>query len=484
MAELIDRSETRFRDLLSEVKRRSDRLTNIFLASYFGVGVYLATYYDTWLIAFGVGGMAIGAYYAAKLLLPGSTLYQYVLSGVVGVFMAQFIYQMHGLFEMHFFAFIGSTILITYQNWRLQIPLAGVVVVHHAGFGYLQYMGAPSVFFTELDYMSLGTFIIHTVLASVIFFLCGLWAYTFRKSSMAQMEQSFAIGKLEEANQQKEVLLSMSNDLQFSNDRNKDMTDSIQYTQRLQQALVPDAGELNGYFAESFVINKPQSIVGGDFFWFHPIGDEMLVACVDCTGHGVPGAFMSIIAIDLLNKLAREHSDQPPAVMLELLDAELDRSIGLYKKGGVLDGMDMVLCRIDLKKERLQFAGAMNSIIVASPSGVTLHKGSSYGLGAYIETSRKKFETREVRFTEGDMLYMFSDGYIHQFGGPLNKKLKTSGLVEILKGVHDLPTEQQHGKLVRAFEDWKGAVHQTDDVLLAGIQLKRASAVSAASQAA
>jgi len=129
----------------SEIKIRSDKLMNYFLIGFFLVGMIFALFYDTWLIAFGVGGLSLLAYYSVKIALPDSTLYQYVLSAVLAIFMAQFIYQMHGLFEMHFFAFIGSAILITYQKWKLQIPLALVVVVHHASLGYLQNIGVPNV---------------------------------------------------------------------------------------------------------------------------------------------------------------------------------------------------------------------------------------------------------------------------------------------------------------------------------------------------
>src|ERR1700754_2938754 len=124
---------------------------NYFLAFYFVVGLGLALFYDTWLVAIGVGGICIVAYYSTKLLLPDSDLYQYVLSAILGIFMAQFIYQMHGLFEMHFFAFISSAVLITYQNWKLQIPLVLVVVVHHGAFAYMQNSGVNGIFFTELD---------------------------------------------------------------------------------------------------------------------------------------------------------------------------------------------------------------------------------------------------------------------------------------------------------------------------------------------
>ena len=190
---------------LLEVKKRSDRLINYFLASYFICGIFFAFYYDTWLIAVGVGGLSLLAYYGVKIALPGSNLYQYVLSAVFGIFMAQYIYQMHGMFEMHFFAFIGSAILITYQNWKLQIPMVLVVVIHHSVFGYLQNSGMDEIYFTQLDFFGLNTFIIHVLLAAVIFFICGLWAYQLRKSNQ---EVEVARKAAEQANHAKSVFLA------------------------------------------------------------------------------------------------------------------------------------------------------------------------------------------------------------------------------------------------------------------------------------
>jgi signal transduction histidine kinase len=169
---------------------------NYFLISFFLVGVLFAFFYDTWLIAIGVGGLSLVAYYSAKIALPDSSLYQYVLSAVLGIFMAQFIYQMHGLFEMHFFAFIGSAILITYQKWRLQIPILIVVVVHHASLGYLQDSGISNVYFTQLDYFPLQTFIIHVLLAAVVFFICGLWAYQLKKYNEMHILQTMQMAEL------------------------------------------------------------------------------------------------------------------------------------------------------------------------------------------------------------------------------------------------------------------------------------------------
>jgi len=187
-----------------EVKNRSDRLMNYFLPGFFLVGLAFAFFYDTWLIAFGVGGLLLLAYYSVKIALPNSSLYQYVLSAILGVFMAQFIYQMHGLFEMHFFAFIASAILITYQKWRLQIPVTIVVVIHHASLGYLQDIGYTKVYFSQLDYFTLQTFIIHVLLAAVVFFVCGLWAYQLKKYNEINILQTIQMGDL-----QKEAQLSI-----------------------------------------------------------------------------------------------------------------------------------------------------------------------------------------------------------------------------------------------------------------------------------
>jgi len=196
---IVDRDELQtqtdyFRAL---VKRRSDNLMNYFLIGFFIVGLLLAGYYDTWGIAVGVGGLSLVAYYSVKLLLPASDLYQYVLSATLAIFMAQYIYQLHGLFEMHFFAFIGCAILITYQNWKLQIPLLIIVGLHHGIFNYLQYKGNTDIYFSQLNYLDWQTFAIHILLTTVIVFICGLWAYQLKKSGEIQIAQTVQMAGLQ-----------------------------------------------------------------------------------------------------------------------------------------------------------------------------------------------------------------------------------------------------------------------------------------------
>jgi PAS domain S-box-containing protein len=183
-------------DFKTDLKKKSDKLMDYFLPGFFMIGIVFAFYYETWTVAIGVGGLSLLAYYSAKFFLPSSSLYQYVLSAVLGIFMAQYIYQMHGMFEMHFFAFIGSTILVTYRKWQLQVPLAVIVTMHHAAFGYLQFIGFDEIRFTQLEYMSLQTFVIHILLAVGIFVLCGFWSYRFKISEEQQLTQSLDLQRI------------------------------------------------------------------------------------------------------------------------------------------------------------------------------------------------------------------------------------------------------------------------------------------------
>lgn len=198
----------------NDVKRRSDKLINYFLVVYFLAGLYFATFFDTWNIALGVGGISLLAYYSIRWFLPQSTLYQYVLSVVMGIFMGQFIYQMHGMFEMHFFAFIGSAILITYQNWKLQVPMLIFVAVHHLLLNYLQSIGVEEVYFSSLDALELRTMYFHIVLTTVIFFICGLWSYYLNKYNGAQLSM---ISHIKERQAHENELKLLNDELKKSN---------------------------------------------------------------------------------------------------------------------------------------------------------------------------------------------------------------------------------------------------------------------------
>lgn len=174
----INREE--LKNIYQDIYIKADKIIAYVLILMFVFGLGLAFFYDTWLIAVGVGGLCVSAYFLTKKLLPNRTAYQYVLSAISAIFAAQYIYQMHGMAEMHFWVFISSTILIIYQNWRLQIPLIALVCIHHATFAYLQYSGFKEIYFTQLEYMDLTTFLFHAVLAAAVTSVSALWSYHLR----------------------------------------------------------------------------------------------------------------------------------------------------------------------------------------------------------------------------------------------------------------------------------------------------------------
>lgn len=177
-------------ELVRDMNNKADKLMFRFLLAYALFGVAISFKYDTWMVGLSVAALSMVSWFVIKLLLPNHSLHRYVASGFLGVFVGTFIYQMHGLFEMHFFAFIGSAILIVYQNWKLQLPLILFVVVHHAVFAYMQYSGVPDVYFTQLQYMDLETFIYHAGLAATVVVICGYWAFRFRKMTILEAIRS------------------------------------------------------------------------------------------------------------------------------------------------------------------------------------------------------------------------------------------------------------------------------------------------------
>jgi PAS domain S-box-containing protein len=186
---------------------RSDRGMNYLLGGFFLIGLLLSPFHGTWPVAITVGGLCLLACHGTRLLFPRTQAYQYVLSAALGVFMAQYVFQMHGMFEMHFFAFVGSAALIAYQNWRLQIPLATVVLLHHATFGYLHFTGQPGVYFSEMNAIAPETFAIHSILACAAFAICGLWAHQFQAASQHHQNQVQEIAVHEALDRQKQALL-------------------------------------------------------------------------------------------------------------------------------------------------------------------------------------------------------------------------------------------------------------------------------------
>ncbi len=270
-------------------------------------------------------------------------------------------------------------------------------------------------------------------------------------------------------------VMSRTQELRMTNDKltakNKDVTDSINYALRLQKALFHDKSILQDFFQDAFVYLRPRDIVSGDFYWFHKKKDKFIIVAADCTGHGVPGAFMSVLGIELLDKIIVQEGASYPTHILELLDDGLLNVLGKADGEYVTDGIDISICSIDTNSKRIDFAGAGRPLVLVSDKGLRYVKGTMFGLGGALDPSIKRYETTSVNYSPGDMLYLFSDGYVDQFGGEKGKKIMMKRLKEHLINIHSLPCEEQEDYLGNFLLSWMGEEKQVDDILIMGARL-------------
>lgn len=255
--------------------------------------------------------------------------------------------------------------------------------------------------------------------------------------------------------------------------KNRDITDSINYAQRIQASILPSLRKLQHIFSGSFVYYLPRNIVSGDFYWFEviPNTNKFLIVCADSTGHGVPGAFMSIIGTTLLKDIFSRPEVHKPSDILQHLDNELKSTLNQNIDGErPNDGMDIIVCEIDIKTYYARFSSAMRPFIVYQNGEQLYFKGSRSSIGGQVK-EEKIFEDVELQLTKGDLIYMFSDGYPDQFGGPLGKKFKMVRLRNLLKDIYQKPMEEQYNYVKSNFELWKNDLDQVDDVLFMGIKI-------------
>jgi serine phosphatase RsbU (regulator of sigma subunit) len=269
---------------------------------------------------------------------------------------------------------------------------------------------------------------------------------------------------------QKSIFLELQN--QEIGHKNKDITDSIHYAKRIQEAILPPEKIVTQKLPASFILYKPKDIVSGDFYWVEEKEDKIYVAAVDCTGHGVPGAFMSIVCNNLLNQALHEHDKKTPA---EILD-EVNRLISevlrqTFEESTVKDGMDIALCCIDFKTHKIEYAGAINPAYLIRKGQLIELPGNRYSIGTFIGEEIKPFTNHEISFESNDVLYLFTDGYADQFGGPDGKKFKYKQLQELLVKNSTLECALQKQILADQFTKWKGSLEQVDDVCIIGIRL-------------
>lgn len=253
--------------------------------------------------------------------------------------------------------------------------------------------------------------------------------------------------------------------------KNKDITSSIHYAKKIQDATLPDQQLLRTHFPESFIFYKPRDIISGDFYWFRVLGNKLIVSVADCTGHGVPGALLSMIGSTKMDHIINRSEMLGPDDILRQLDKELRVVLQQTETSrGPQDGMDMVVVEIDLDTNRVRICSAMSHVFVASQNGVEKVAGDRNSIGGSNMGTTKKFTLHERQMQKGEALFLASDGYADQFGGENGKKLKRSGFVSLLEQLRNKPAMQQHEIVKDHFATWKGEHDQIDDVLLVGLQ--------------
>lgn len=280
--------------------------------------------------------------------------------------------------------------------------------------------------------------------------------------------------EIQRTEQEKEIYRLKNQELRRAYDaidaQNKTIRESIDYAQRIQETILPPLEEIQEVLSKSFIFFKPRDIVSGDFYWMaQPTKDLTFIATIDCTGHGVPGAFMTMMANVLLNNIVLEKKTCNPAEILYQLDKEVRDT----KRGNqfVNDGMDIALCKLNWKEEKLTFAGAKQPLIFIRDNKMTHIKGSKYAIGSNQFADRKIFENHCISYEEGDFFYLYSDGFQDQFGGAQNRKYMAGNFKGLLYGLYQKPVMQQQRLLEDEFQKWRGYEEQTDDVLIIGFGL-------------
>lgn len=255
-------------------------------------------------------------------------------------------------------------------------------------------------------------------------------------------------------------------------EQNKDITDSIRYAERIQGAILPPKSKWNQILPNSFVFYRPKDILSGDFYWIAETDSHIYVAAADCTGHGVPGALISIVNFNLLNRAVLEKGLRETGEILDATNLWLTESLHQsVHSSQIKDGMDVGIIALERSKRKVQFTGANNPMYHFHKNGLTEYKGDKFPVGAFEGEVLPHFTTNEIDLEEGDMLYLFSDGFADQFGGPAGKKFKYKQLKECLAAIKHLPMREQRKELMHVFDDWKGSLEQVDDVLIIGVSI-------------
>ncbi len=251
----------------------------------------------------------------------------------------------------------------------------------------------------------------------------------------------------------------------------RQITDSIEYASRIQTAILPPVDYITSVIPDHFILYKPRDIVSGDFYWITHKEGKIIVAVVDCTGHGVPGAFMSMLGFAFLNEIVNKEKEIKANEILNQLRKYVKDSLHQTgKEDEAKDGMDIALCIIDPAKQKLQYSGAYNPMYLIRNDEFISIKADRMPIGIHI-IEKESFTNHEMDIQKGDIIYIFTDGYIDQFGGNDSRKFKLAPFKDLLISIKDKSMSEQRQELEKEFNQWKGNRDQIDDVLVMGIKI-------------
>jgi len=254
--------------------------------------------------------------------------------------------------------------------------------------------------------------------------------------------------------------------------KNKNVIQSIVFAERIQKLTFPKIDVLLKNFSESFILYKSKDIVSGDFYWFNDMGNDFLATVADCTGHGVSGALLSMIGYESLNEITQSGEKSPKQILSDL-DTTVCKILKQSENEGYQDGIDLAFVHIDKAQKIIHFSGCKRPLFILSlkTGEINEYKGEPYLIGGIDKNVVKTFKTQDIKYDDGDVIYMFSDGYVDQFGGEDNRKFSKDRLIKMLTSIKHLKLEYQGQLLEQRFYKWKGELEQTDDILVIGIKL-------------
>ena len=254
-------------------------------------------------------------------------------------------------------------------------------------------------------------------------------------------------------------------------DKNRSITDSIEYAKRIQTAILPSDGYAKEILPEHFILFRPRDIVSGDFYWMTKKGNSLVIIAADCTGHGVPGAFMSMLGVSFLNEIVNRHEITKASVILNDLRSDVKKTLGQEgKEGEAKDGMDIALCVINFDDMRMQYAGAYNPLYLYRNNELIETKADRMPIGIYVK-EKDSFTNNEIDLKKDDVFYIFSDGFQDQFGGEDGQKFKTKNYKQLLLEIHQKPMAEQREILDTTVDKWRGKWEQVDDIIILGIRV-------------